>query len=401
MRHFVVRLCTRDYALVLLSSIFFIWGLITVTSNSLIPHYKQVFDLDYQTAMLFPMAFFITRIVISLPISFVMEKWGYKRTLKYCLYWCLFGCLAMTYFIKTETLELTLLGIFLMASGISAIQVVSSPYVSLLSTSDQSVRRQSIATASNSIGTVLGPILLSLVIIVSSNLGVIDTEQQISILFLIIALFFVVQIFFFKIVDITDIKPEIRMGFLNGLFTLLKQRKFLKLAVVLLLYVGMEVCFGTFTIAYLAEEEFGELGLILATQLIAIYWALMFFGRFMFAKYGHQMNTVRLFTVMCILAITICLIATQVAHLLVGVLMLAIGLFNSTLYPIIYAQALQASGKHNSQGAALLIMCSIGGALLPLIQAMSIDRYGLSTSYWVPVVCYGTMVWLFNRSSNS
>lgn len=385
----------RDYALILLSSVFFIWGFITVASNSLIPHYKQAFNLDYQTVMLFLFSFFITRIVTSLPISFLMEKIGYKRTLKYCLYWCFLGCLVMSYCVQTETLSLTLLGILLMASGISSIQVVSSPYVSLLASPEQSMRRQSIATASNSIGTVLGPIILSSIIVVTNSLGLVDTGKQISILFLAISLFFLGLVFCFKTIDLPDIKPRIRVRFFNGLFVILKSPKFMKIAAVLLLYVGVEVCFGTFTITYLADDRFGGLGLVRSTQLIALYWALMFLGRFIFAKYGHRIHSFRLFTIMCALSIVVCLIATQVVSVMVGYLMIMIGLFNSTLYPIIYAKALKVSGNYSSQGAAILIMCSIGGAILPMIQAVCIDEYGLSASYWIPVISYVIMVILF------
>ncbi|MCL9776546.1 MFS transporter [Vibrio methylphosphonaticus] len=231
-------LAKRDSALVLLSLIFFIWGLITVVSNSLIPHYKAVFSLDYQTAMLFPMAFFISRIAVSLPTSFVMAKIGYKATLQYCLLWCFFGCLVMAYLVRSQELILTLMGIFIMASGISAIQVVSSPYVSLLAAPEKSIHRQSIATASNSIGTVLGPIALSAVIIVASSLGYVETAEQISMLFLCIGLFFLILIIYFRAIDLPDIQPNVRRGFWKGLCELVKQADFMKLALVLRYILG-------------------------------------------------------------------------------------------------------------------------------------------------------------------
>nr|WP_254051674.1 MFS transporter [Vibrio sp. Evd11] len=261
----------KDAPLVLLSLIFFIWGLITVSSNSLIPHYKEAFSLDYKMAMLFPMAFFITRITVSLPTSFVMAKIGYRTTLKFCLIWCLLGCLAMAYLVRGEELVPTLIGILLMASGVSAIQVVSSPYVSLLSTPDKSVIRQSVATASNSIGTVLGPLVLTAVILVAASFNVNNTAHQVSFLFLFIALFFLGLLVFFGKITLPDIKPKQMTGFWQGLVILSKNRQFMKLALVLLMYIGVEVSFGTFTIAYLADQQYGDLGLVSATQIIALY----------------------------------------------------------------------------------------------------------------------------------
>ncbi|PMG36358.1 MFS transporter [Vibrio splendidus] len=385
----------KDAPLVLLSLIFFIWGLITVSSNSLIPHYKEAFSLDYKMAMLFPMAFFITRITVSLPTSFVMAKIGYRTTLKFCLIWCLLGCLAMAYLVRGEELVPTLIGILLMASGVSAIQVVSSPYVSLLSTPDKSVIRQSVATASNSIGTVLGPLVLTAVILVAASFNVNNTAHQVSFLFLLIALFFLGLLVFFSKMTLPDIKPKQMTGFWQGLAILSKNRQFMKLALVLLMYIGVEVSFGTFTIAYLADPQYGDLGLVSATQIIALYWVFMFVGRLLFAKFGNIANKHYLFSMSCAVAALISVIAMYQNHLWTGYLMLVVGLCNSTLYPIIYAQALHASGKQSSQGAAILIMCSIGGVVLPFVQASLIDELSLSTSYVAPTIAYIVMIILY------
>ncbi len=369
--------------------------MITVVSNSLIPYYKESFSLDYKTAMYFPMAFFITRVVISLPTSFIMERVGYRKTLKFHLSWCFLGCIAMSALVTTEVLWLTLLGIFLMASGISAIQVVCSPYVSLLSTPDQSIRRQSIATASNSVGTIIAPLLLTIAITVYGYLGFDRTSQQISGLFLCISLIFLAQLVYVNRIELPDIKPHKRSAFLSGLKGLIQCSRFNRLALVLFLYVGTEVCFGTITITYLADEAYGDLGLVRATQLISVYWALMFLGRFLFARYSQTVNAQVVFFVMCSLALVTSLVAIFATNVTTGYLMLAIGLYNSTLYPIVYAQALQAAGQYSAQGAAILIMCSIGGAILPLIQATQIDKFDLSFSYWVPAVSYAVMMILF------
>ena len=385
----------KDAPLVLLSLIFFIWGLITVSSNSLIPHYKEAFSLDYKMAMLFPMAFFITRITVSLPTSFVMAKIGYRTTLKFCLIWCLLGCLAMAYLVRGEELVPTLIGILLMASGVSAIQVVSSPYVSLLSTPDKNVIRQSVATASNSIGTVLGPLVLTAVILVAASFNVNNTAHQVSFLFLLIALFFLGLLVFFSKMTLPDIKPKQMTGFWQGLAILSKNRQFMKLALVLLMYIGVEVSFGTFTIAYLADQQYGDLGLVSATQIIALYWVFMFVGRLLFAKFGNVVNKHYLFSLSCAVAAFISVIAMYQNHLWVGYLMLVVGLCNSTLYPIIYAQALHASGKQSSQGAAILIMCSIGGVVLPFVQASLIHELSLSTSYVAPTIAYIVMIVLY------
>ncbi|MCG9555858.1 MFS transporter [Vibrio sp. Isolate31] len=301
----------------------------------------------------------------------------------------------MAYLVRGEELVPTLIGILLMASGVSAIQVVSSPYVSLLSTPDKSVIRQSVATASNSIGTVLGPLVLTAVILVAAGFNVNNTAHQVSFLFLFIALFFLGLLVFFSKMILPDIKPKQMTGFWQGLAILSKNRQFMNLALVLSMYIGVEVSFGTFTIAYLADQQYGDLGLVSATQIIALYWVFMFVGRLLFAKFGNIVNKHYLFSLSCAVAAFISVIAMYQNHLWVGYLMLVVGLCNSTLYPIIYAQALHASGKQSSQGAAILIMCSIGGVVLPFVQASLIDELSLSTSYIAPTIAFIVMIVLY------
>jgi FHS family L-fucose permease-like MFS transporter len=301
----------------------------------------------------------------------------------------------MAYLVRGEELVPTLIGILLMASGVSAIQVVSSPYVSLLSTPDKSVIRQSVATASNSVGTVLGPLVLTAVILVAASFNVDNTAHQVSFLFLLIALFFFGLLVFFSKMTLPDIKPKQMTGFWRGLRLLIKNQQFMKLALVLLLYIGVEVSFGTFTIAYLADQQYGDLGLVFATQIIALYWVLMFVGRVLFAKFGNTVNKHYLFSLSCVIAALISAVAVYQNYVWIGYLMLVVGLCNSALYPIIYAQALHASGKQNSQGAAILIMCSIGGVVLPFVQASLIDELSLSTSYIAPALAYVLMIVLY------
>ncbi|MFA0544111.1 MFS transporter, partial [Vibrio sp. 10N.222.52.B7] len=102
-----------------------------------------------------------------------------------------------------------------------------------------------------------------------------NTAHQVSFLFLLIALFFFGLLVFFSKMTLPDIKPKQMTGFWRGLRLLIKNQQFMKLALVLLLYIGVEVSFGTFTIAYLADQQYGDLGLVLATQIIALYWVLM------------------------------------------------------------------------------------------------------------------------------
>ena len=107
----------------------------------------------------------------------------------------------------------------------------------------------------------------------------------------------------------------------------------MKLALVLLLYIGVEVSFGTFTIAYLADQQYGDLGLVFATQIIALYWVLMFVGRVLFAKFGNTVNKHYLFSLSCVISALIRSVSVYQKYVWIGYFMLVVGLCNSVLYP--------------------------------------------------------------------
>lgn len=384
--------------LALFSSTFLLWGLVTVICNTLVSHYQEIYALDYKTVMLLLMAFFITRVIVSLPTSFVMNKIGYKATYKYALLWCVVGCLFLSMMVLMGDFTYLLIGVFVMASGITAVQVVCSPYVTLSADPSQSTQRQSVATALNSIGTIAGPILLTAFFVIALHFGSDKKEQQIALLFFLVAIAFAVQFWMQRRLNLPDIFPAKKEPFMVGLRSLVTNASFMKLSLVILLYIGGEVIFGTLTISYLANEELGGFTLNVATQLITFYWLGMLTGRTLLAKFSHALNVSRLFSYSCLFVIATSLCAIYIDYWAVGLLLLLIGLFNATIYPIVYSQALKAAGRFNSQGAAILIMCSVGGAIFPMMQASVIDSFGFTFSFWVPAVMYLLMLVLYYSS---
>lgn len=344
------------------------------------------------------MAFFITRVIVSLPTSYVMNKIGYKATYRYALLWCALGCLFLSIMILLGDFTYLLIGVFVMATGITAVQVVCSPYVTLSAEPLKSTQRQSIATALNSIGTIAGPILLTTLFYIAFHFGAEDKAVQIAILFALIAVAFAAQFIIQYRLPLPDIFPAKKAPFMLGLKALILNSEFMKLSAVILLYIGGEVIFGTLTISYLSKEELGGFSLETATQLITLYWVGMFIGRTLLAKFSHALNVSKLFYASCLFVIFTSIATIYIDYWIIGLLLLLIGLFNATMYPIVYAKALKAAGNFNSQGAALLIMCSVGGALFPMLQAAVIDSYSFTLSFWVPAIMYASMLLLYYSS---
>lgn len=387
-----------DRSLVVFSCAFFMWGLVTVLCNSLVSFYQNYFQLSYSTVMLLLMAFFVSRVIVSLPTSMCMERLGYRATLRFSLLWCALGCGVLALFVIGDSFMLLLLGVFVMATGITALQVVCSPYVSLSALPEKSTQRQSVATASNSIGTIIAPTFLMLTTLLITHLGIGKETAHISVLFVGIACAFIFLYRYYSTLDIPDIRPQKQKGFWLGLRRLLQNQKFVYLMIVIALYIGGEVIFGTLTISYLADPSLSAMSLNKATQLITLYWAGMFIGRLGLASYGHRFDTGRLFVGCSCVVVAISAIAVVWQHFIVGYLLLSVGIFNSTMYPVIYSKALIYAGSYRSQAAALLIMCSVGGAVLPMLQGIVIDRVGISWSYMVPCIIYVMMLILYKRS---
>ncbi|HEY0503493.1 MAG TPA: sugar MFS transporter [Lysobacter sp.] len=397
-------------AIVVLTTIFFTWGALTSLNDVLIPHLKAVFEMNYAQTMLIQFTFFSTYLLMSVPAGKVVAAAGYKRSIVIGL--CVAGLGALTFFpaARIPSYPLFLFALFVLASGITLLQVSANPYIALLGDPQHASSRLTLAQALNSAGHTLaplliGPLILSGVVIGATELAQMPEAQQAAYrvaqaksvqlpylgiaagLFLLAA--FVVVFRLPAHAEATENADHRHHTFAEVL-----RHRHLRFGVVgIFVYVGAEVAIGSFLINYISDPRIGALDAATATRYVAWYWGLAMAGRFIGSLLLRRIEPRVLLGVFAIAAMAL-LAITMLSEGRVAVWsIVAIGLFNSIMFPTIFTLGIDGLGPLTSKASSLLVMAIVGGAVVPLLQGLLADRIGVQMAFVLPVFCYAFVAW--------
>jgi FHS family L-fucose permease-like MFS transporter len=389
-------------ALVVLTSLFFMWGLITSLNDVLIPHLKAIFTLSYVQAMLIQFSFFGAYFVMSFPSGYLVEKLGYRRGIIIGLATAGIGCLGFYPAASMQVYPLFLAALFVLASGITLLQVAANPYVTILGPPQTAASRLNLTQAFNSLGTTIGPRVGS-TLILSAGVGTaaINVAEEIKTVqgpyLALAAVLFVIAVVFaqFKlpVVSGTDATtaPDTSADSARSVW----EHSHLVLgAVAIFVYVGAEVAIGSFLINFIAQPDIGAMSEREAgASYLFLYWGGAMIGRFIGSLVLRRIKpgAVLAFNAAC--AIALLIVAMTLAGKIAMWSVLAIGLFNSIMFPTIFTLALARLGRHTGEGSGVLCMAIVGGAIVPLVQGFFADNMGVLMSFFVPAVCYSYIVY--------
>lgn len=365
-------------SLILLSLVFFTWGVLTSANSILVPHFQSLFNLSYQQSMLVQMAFYIAPFAVSIPTSIQMVKRGYKFSLTAALLLTVIGALCLYLALKNLSFAAALCSVFVVAMGVAALQVVANPYVTVTGEASESTRRLTIASTLNSTGTTAGPVLLALAMV---TVGIAN-------IYLMLALLIALITYLIRRYLLVDVKSEQQVNVSAHLAKLSKQPQFVFGALMIFVYVGVEVAIGTVTISYLSDETLVGLSATTATTLMSIYWAGSLVGRMAYSFVAHRCAPLKTLLFGAMGASALILLAILTSSLVGGIALVLIGLVNSFMYPIIFSRAIENLGDSTGAASAILIMCGIGGGVVPMLQASTIASWGVANSYFVPLCGY-------------
>ena len=364
---------------VLLSGVFFYWGVLTAINSATIPFFRQLFSLSWRDSMLVNVAFYLAPFVICLPCSAWMARFGYRRALMLALAMAAGGTLMIAASLQWLSFAGCLAGIFVLAMGVAAMQVVANPYVNRLGDEHNAAGRLSLASAINSSGATLAPVLLG--VILASAL------MPIPGLYLVLMLVGGGLLALFYRPEIPDFK-DMQQNAMTSIRTLWGYPQFRYGVSGIFVYVGVEVSIGTTALSYLNDPALGGFSLSHATSLIALYWGGALAGRFLYGVLAHLCHPRLVFCLCAVGALILTVIAIIFPGRFGGYCLLVIGLMNSVMYPIIFSRTLSGLDHYAAHISAFLIMAGIGGGVLPFIQGMMIDAAGLHLSFWLPAAGY-------------
>ena len=396
---------TNRLALVVVTSIFFMWGFLTCLNDILIPHLKAAFELNYARAMLIQFTFFGAYFLMSLPAGWVVGKLGYKYGIVVGLAIAGIGAALFWPAAEIHSYNLFLGALFVLATGITLLQVAANPYVALLGPERTASSRLTLAQALNSLGTAIAPIFGGMLILAAApktatQLSAMPAAealayrsmeaQSVQMPYLVLAgLLFLLAIFIwlFRLPAIRG-AADAKDGQHHGLFEPLRYRHVLLGVLGIFFYVGAEVSIGSFLVNYLAQPDIGAMTEQSATAYVSAYWTGAMVGRFIGSALMLRVDPGRLLGVFAAIVVALLLITMTTTGMTAVYSVVAIGLFNSIMFPTIFTLGVARLGPMTNKASSLLIMAIVGGAVVPLAMGFLADSVGVQHSFLLPALCY-------------
>jgi FHS family L-fucose permease-like MFS transporter len=395
-------------AMAVMTLLFFMWGFLTVLNDILVPHFKAIFDLNYTRVMLIQFTFFSAYFLLSLPSGKILAWIGYKRSLITGLLIMGIGALMFLPAASRSSYPLFLTALFVLAAGMTVLQVAANPYVAMLGQPETASSRLNLAQAVNSLGTAIAPWLGGLIIL-SGTLKSSEEMRQLSaeqltayriaeassvktpyLGFAAILFLLAIGVALFKLPLIKSIEQGGAEAIIQGkaYHSAWKVRHLVLGAVGIGVYVGAEVSIGSFLVNFFSQPEIGGLSEKVAARYVSYYWMGAMIGRFAGSAILQRAKPGKLLGWSALVA-TLLVWTTifSTGHVAMWAI-ISVGLFNSIMWSNIFTLAIDGLGKLTSQGSSILIMGILGGAVIPVAQGALADTIGIQHAFVLPALCY-------------
>ncbi|MDE5602380.1 MAG: sugar MFS transporter [Helicobacter sp.] len=393
---------SNAFALATLTTLFFVMGFITVLNDILIPHLKVIFDLTYFEAALIQFCFFGAYFIMGGFFGNLLEKIGYPLGVILGFLLAALGCILFYPAASTASYPVFLGALFVLASGVVLLQAAGNPFVTLLAPGKESTAL-TLVQAFNSLGTTLGPLFGSAFILanIAENATKIEEAQSVQIPYLGIAgvlILLAVVVYLLKLPDVRERAQQISEENHDGKTSIFEYSHLVLGAAAIFFYVGAEVSIGSYLV--LTMKDVMDIEEIIGGKYIAYYWGGAMVGRFLGSAIMTTIAPNKCLAFNAIMSIVLIIIAIafgqninfedggDISKKITMVALLAIGLFNSIMFPTIFSLATKNLGKFTSQASGIICMAIVGGALIPPIQGLMADYIGLLVSYLIPALCY-------------
>jgi FHS family L-fucose permease-like MFS transporter len=394
-------------ALSAVTTLFFLWGFITCLNDILIPYLKAIFQLSFAQANLINLCFFGAYFLMSIPAGKLVARVGYKRGMLLGFVVAAIGAFLFYPAAAQRVYGLFLGALFVLASGITLLQVAANPYVAILGPPESASARLTLTQAFNSLGTTLAPVLGSALIL--SNLPKLDTAasaatidvRAVQLPYLVIGgILLLISLLLSRVhlpvIEHAATDDNMSNDELRGAWSY----RHLALGVVgIFAYVGAEVAIGSHIVSYVALPSVMGLDPSAAGNQVAFYWGAAMIGRFAGAYLLNKFNPAKLLAFNAVGAVALILISISTTGPVAMWSLLAVGLMNSLMYPTIFTLALVGLGRLTEEGSGLLCTAIVGGALVPMLFGAIADHSSLRLALLLPIVCYAYIMWYGLRGS--
>lgn len=401
--------------LAIVTTLFFMWGFLTSLNDILVPHLKSIFDLSYTQVMMVQLAFFSAYFIFSAPWSKVVNTIGYQKTMVVGLVTMGVGAVVFVPASAVPSFPLFLTALLILAAGITGLQVAANPYVIVLGKPETSSSRLNLTQAFNSLGTTLAPPLGGFLILSAAPLAIAQLHQlspqalqayriqeasSVKLPYVVISITLFLLALAIAISKLPRIeRVEASAGEKKG-DSIWKHPNLLFGAIGIFAYVGAEVSIGSFLVNYIGQPNIAGFTPQVAAGYVSFYWGGAMIGRFIGAAVLQRIKTGYLLGGCAVCSASLVAVSMLTSGHVAMWSMLAVGLFNSIMFPSIFALGVAELGPLTGNGSGLINMAIVGGAIIPVIQGVVADSIGIHHAFFLPVICYVYILFYALRGSS-
>ncbi|RVT89786.1 sugar MFS transporter [Sphingomonas crocodyli] len=386
-------------------ALFFIFGGITSLNDVIIPKLKGLFTLTYGQAMLVQSAYFAAYFIVSIPAALIVRRIGYMRGAVVGLLTMMAGCLLFVPASSSGRFAMFLGALFVLASGVTIVQVVANPLISMLGNPRTAHSRLTFAQAFNSLGTTLFPYFGSILILgsiarIEADAGpayALDAHMSaeshvivVAYLGIALALVVIAALVWMQRNKLREARAD-HVSIL-GSFDLLKRPRFAFGVLGIFVYVGAEVAIGSLLVNFLMQPDVLGLAEVDAGKHVPFYWGGAMVGRFAGAWFLRRFAPGKVLATVAIAALLLLAVAAETTGAASGWALLAVGLANAIMFPTIFSLACEGLGDRAAEGSGLICMAIVGGAIVPWVTGHMADATGLHAALIIPAICYAAIL---------
>lgn len=378
---------------VLVTSLFFLWGLSYGLLDVLNKHFQEVLQITRRKSTLLQFAYFGAYFVAALPAGMFMKRFGYKRGILLGLFLFAAGALLCYPSAEAASFPLFLFAFFVLASGLTFLETAANPYVTVLGEPETSAFRINLSQSFNGVGTIVGPLIGGALFFGSDQAGALGSVQMVYIG--IAAAVLLVAFLIFR-TPLPEIKEEELVTDIQGHEgrSLFQHRHFVGAIAAQFFYVAAQVGIAALFINYCTEKVLAHpISNEKAAYLFSVAQILFTAGRFTGTALLKRTAPEKLLTLYAAVSMVLCLVVVVMPGMLSVYALMAILFFESIMFPTIFALGVRNLGQYTKRGGSFIIMSISGGAVMPFVMGWMADRYSTQISYIIPLLCFLVVLW--------
>ncbi len=375
---------------ILVTSLFFLWGLANILNSALIAHFQPVFDISRTQALLVETAFYFGYFTIAIPAGLFIERYSYKKGIILGLLLYALGALLFIPAAKLLTFSFFLIALYIIATGLAFLETAANPYVSILGKSETAVQRLNFSQSFNGMALVVGPWIAGQFIFsgneqIHSTLDKQHAAESVIFPYSVIGGVVLLIAIVFYFLKMPEPVKGVKLMFDKTIF---KQKHLMHAVMTQLFYVGAQAGIWGITINYITELIPGTSREDASKNYMAIGTVLFVIGRFLGTWFMSFIKDHQLLAIYGLIAAILSLVGAVASGLVAVYSILSIYFFMSIMFPTIFALGVKDLGVQQKLGSSFIIMAIVGGAIIPPLMGLLADSFGVRASFFLPFICF-------------